>query len=149
MKKFTCKSCSYDRFEEVLPDVSLTSSIIDVTKEGDAIQFTYGNTSHEGGDSLNVIYQCVCCGEPVSTEELEELVDNNTTKYKAFLVDIAMCTRVLIPVDMDESSVEGQALLTSLAKERIRAKIDDSFEDNITEVYEDTEVPYDPDYDEE
>ena len=76
MKQFTCKKCGCHRLEEVLPGVTQTSEIkeIELFEDG-SLGMDYGNTLTEGGDMDDVRYQCLECGESVTTEELEAIAE--------------------------------------------------------------------------
>lgn len=63
---------------------------------------------------------------------------------KAYLVHVDFVTRVII----DEELVDNEEKLAEKVSERLMYKIQhDETLENITEVKEDTEVPYDPKFD--
>lgn len=81
MKQFTCKKCSGVTVEEVLSGVTLISNITDVelTDKGD-LAIDYGDHVTEGGDVDSIYYQCATCGEPVDTDDLASLIDDQDRK---------------------------------------------------------------------
>lgn len=63
---------------------------------------------------------------------------------KAYLVHVDFVTRVIL----DEEEVKDENRLSEKVSERLMYKIrNDETLENITEVKEDKEVPYDPEYD--
>ena len=76
MLEFKCKECGGNELEEVMQDVTQSSTINDIEElEDGSLCMDYGNTSTEGGDVDNIVYQCLECGNEVFIDELMELVD--------------------------------------------------------------------------
>jgi hypothetical protein len=61
----------------------------------------------------------------------------------AKLVTITMTTRVIVDENASESDVIEQASI------KMSEKIQHEFNENLESIYEDTECPYDPEYDDE
>jgi len=69
---------------------------------------------------------------------------------KAYLVEISLMTRVVIPADLvkfDEHADFNDDFLKAVREQavpRLKDKLDTDFHDNLESIYEDEEVPYDP-----
>lgn len=73
---------------------------------------------------------------------------------KAFLVDICIRTRVVVDIDddcTDQNPTTNDGLWTEIADKAEVQVGEDIWDylvyDNVTEIVEDTEMPYDPEYD--
>lgn len=70
---------------------------------------------------------------------------------KAFLVDISIRTRVVVDVEDGLTPQNDEALWQEIAGKAEVQVGDDIWDyliyDNVTEIVEDTEMPYDPEYD--
>lgn len=70
---------------------------------------------------------------------------------KAYLVDVSLRTRVILPdsFDIEEfwKSGKGAAKIQGAAEAKLIERIRTDLPENITEVEEDYEVPYDPEHD--
>jgi len=56
---FTCAKCGGNQIEEVVTNVSVSSVVIEIYEGG---EIDYGNTSSEGDDCGEILYQCRDCG---------------------------------------------------------------------------------------
>ena len=69
---------------------------------------------------------------------------------KAYLVDVSLRTRIVLPDDFNlEDYWEGKGVsrVVSAAEPRFIEKLRTDMAENITEIEEDCEVPYDPEHD--
>ena len=72
MLKFKCPKCGFNRMEEVMTGVTVSTIINDLGIEDEFIDCNYGNASNDGGEVDR--YQCVSCGHVVATNE-EDLIE--------------------------------------------------------------------------
>lgn len=61
LKPFNCPNCGKHRLEEVMDNVTVSSTIITISAEPDEVaDLVYGNQSNDDGEVSR--YQCVDCG---------------------------------------------------------------------------------------
>lgn len=72
MNEFTCKKCGSHTLEEVMTDVTVSSSIKGFEILDGFIDIDYAEQSNEGGEIET--YQCLNCGEAVANSQ-EELIE--------------------------------------------------------------------------
>jgi len=73
--KWTCPDCGGTVIEEVLQDVTQSSSIeaLAYDKESDTIIADYGAVSHTGGDVDSIYYCCQECGKEITIDEMYKI----------------------------------------------------------------------------
>jgi len=76
--KWTCPDCGNNVIEEVMSDVTQSSSIdaIELLDDG-SIAVDSGNVSCDGGDPESIYYQCQECGYEVSIDEMVDIAGQN------------------------------------------------------------------------
>ena len=75
---WTCPDCGCHVIEEVMNDVTQTSSIdhIELLEDG-TIAVDYGDVSCDGGNPDTIYYQCQECGYEVSIDEMVTIAEQN------------------------------------------------------------------------
>jgi len=58
--EFTCPKCGCHTLEEIMVDVTVASTIIDIAWCSEGIEYDYGEQTNE--DGVIIRYQCVGCG---------------------------------------------------------------------------------------
>ena len=67
---------------------------------------------------------------------------------KAYLVQFVVTTRIVADSNIDKESDEGCIKITDMAIEKIKKNLDDYLcLDNLEDIYNDLECPYDPETD--
>jgi len=79
LKGFKCPKCGSNRVEEVMTGVTQASEVVDVEPFDNPKGFLcqYGYATYDGEDPMEIRYQCLNCGHPVSEEILREIAGKN------------------------------------------------------------------------
>lgn len=81
--------------------------------------------------------------------DAKDLMNKEPQPKKAYLVQLVLTTRIVADKDIDKDSDEGCIKLTDMAVEKIKSNLDDYLcIENLEDIYNDVECPYDPETDE-
>lgn len=81
--------------------------------------------------------------------EVKDLMNKEPQPKKAYLVQLVLTTRIVADKDINKDSDEGCIKLTDMAVEKIKSNLDDYLcIENLEDIYDDVECPYDPETDE-
>ena len=81
--------------------------------------------------------------------DVNDLFPKQEQPKKAYLVQLVLTTRIVADKDIDKDSDEGCIKLTDMAVEKIKSNLDDYLcIENLEDIYDDVECPYDPETDE-
>ena len=81
--------------------------------------------------------------------DVNDLFPKQDQPKKAYLVQLVLTTRIVADKDIDKDSDEGCIKLTDMAVEKIKSNLDDYLSiENLEDIYDDVDCPYDPETDE-
>lgn len=81
--------------------------------------------------------------------DTKDLMNKEPQPKNAYLVQLVITTRIVADSSIDKDTDDGCSKLTEMAIEKIKQNIDDYLcLDNLEDIYNDVECPYNPETDE-
>ena len=76
--KFICEKCGYDKLEEVMVNVTVSSEINTVELDGGFVDLDYGETENCDGEVVR--YQCSKCGVIIKDDNGIDIIEKSVLR---------------------------------------------------------------------